>query len=117
MASVSHCHGSLSGHLACSSESASHHRAFPPFGQAHLGDDFLIDGGTLAVRGPQMGSEANLSVRASAAAGDALIGGGPARIKREAGLVDINDQRSMIRGYRLAFARLTVDLGPDDARL
>src|SRR5205809_6475272 len=62
-------------------------------------------------------SEASRSVRASAASGDALIGGGPARIEREAGLVDINDQRSMIRGYGFSFACLTVDLGPDDARL
>ena len=59
----------------------------------------------------------SLSVRASAASGDALIGGGPARIESEAGLVDIDDEWSVIRGYRLSFARLTVDLGPDDARL
>src|SRR2546427_1583705 len=108
MASVSHCHGSPSGHLACSMivRDANPNRNYLP-----------LPRDTGGFRESSVGFRTSLSVRASAASGDALIGGGPARIEREAGLVDINDQRSMIRGYRLSFARLTVDLGPDDARL
>src|SRR5688572_16655052 len=57
------------------------------------------------------------SARARAASGDALVGRSPAGIEGVARLVEVDYERSMVGGYRLPLARLTVDLGPDHTRL
>src|SRR5262250_627990 len=42
---------------------------------------------------------------------DATLGTRPAGIERTAGLVELDDERRVIRRHRLALARLAVDLG------
>src|SRR5215468_9639697 len=46
---------------------------------------------------------------------DAHLGARPAGVERLAGLVQVDDQGRVVRGGRLALARLAVDLRPDHA--
>src|SRR3954464_6763494 len=56
------------------------------------------------------------SRRPAAAQRDAAFGGSPARVERAARPVDVDGERGVIGGDRLALARLPVDLRPDRAR-
>ena len=47
--------------------------------------------------------------------GDPLEGALPAGVERLAGLVEVDEDRRVVRRRRRALARLAVDLGPDDA--
>ena len=49
---------------------------------------------------------------ARAALRDARRGGAPAGVERLARLVEVDDQRRVVRRHRLALARLAIDLGP-----
>src|SRR4051812_4970765 len=59
--------------------------------------------------------EGSIRLRTQAALGDARIGAGPAGVEGAARLVEIDDDRRVVRRDGLALARLAVDLGPFDA--
>src|SRR5262249_10222237 len=110
---IGRCHGSLN--VACASGCSDQ----PPSGRRALQINLVRRSDENLATTPVMPSASaggcRQLARADAAAGDdAGLGVGPAGIEGLARLVEVEDERCVIRGDRLALARLPIDLDRDD---